>query len=365
MPALDGLRGVAIAAVLIHHYVIPMLDGTPGSPGAYVGAALRLTYTGVDLFFVLSGFLIGGILLDHRESPALLPVFYLRRFARIVPLAFLCIAVTLGAQAAGWYGAPEGGEPWPVAVYAFFATNLWMAGTLDWGYRPLAALWSLGIEEQFYLVAPWLVLSVPHPRMPRLLLALLIIAPLFRVGVTLQHSDWAFAACLLPMGRTDCIGAGFWVAWAVRDPAARAWCERRRRLLFGAMLCASAGMLTLTRLGASNASGTMALGGYSVVAAFYALILLFTVIPTQTFWTRLLAFAPLRQLGRWSYFVYLFQGLAVGLTAGVLFHHRLAVISPASWLQLAVGLAGLLLAAGLSFRFFETPLLRWGQRHSY
>lgn len=364
--ALDGLRGLAIAGVLAHHYVAPYCSGELGSPGAYVGAALRLSYTGVDLFFVLSGYLIGGILLDHRDSPALMKTFYIRRFARIVPLALLCILAHLAAQAAGWYGPAEGREPWPVAVYAFFATNLWMAATLDWGYRPLSALWSLGIEEQFYLVAPWLVLLVPRLRLPWLLLGFVLLAPLNRLALTWANPEWAFAASMLPIGRMDCIGAGFLVAWVIRNPAARSWCSQHRpALLFGLGL-ATIGMLGLTRLNAINAGQTMALGGYSVVTVFYALILLCTVLTPNTRWTRLLSFPPLVQLGRWSYFVYLFQGLVIGLTVGLMGHHRLAVIHPAdNWWLLGAGLTVLMIAAGLSLRFFETPLVRWGQRHAY
>lgn len=363
--ALDGLRGIAIAAVLAHHFIVPLCGGVIGSTGAYVAAGLRLSYTGVDLFFVLSGFLIGGILLDHRDSPSLLRTFYLRRFARIVPLALLCILTVLGAQALGLFGPPEGGAPWPWPVYALFVPNLWMAGSLDWGYRPLSALWSLGIEEQFYLVAPLLVLRVPRDRLPWLLAAFIILAPVTRMALTFYRSDWFFAASLLPFGRTDCLGAGFLVAWVVREPAARAWGERHRAVLLAGLLAAAMGMLWLTRLGATNAGRTMALGGYSMVAVFYALILWFTVTSPDSWWTRRLGFPPLVLLGRWSYFIYLFQGLVIGLTVGALFHHRLAVVNPATWFELAAGGAGLLLAAGLSHKFLETPLVRWGQRHAY
>src|SRR5471032_1355572 len=136
---LDGLRGCAIALVLVHHFVAPLLGNVPASPGAYVAAVLTLSYTGVDLFFVLSGYLIGGILLDHRDSPRLYGTFYARRAARILPLAGLCVAVILAAQRAGLYGAgpAEGGAPWPVAAYLLFATNLSMTWASDWGYRPL------------------------------------------------------------------------------------------------------------------------------------------------------------------------------------------------------------------------------------
>ena len=356
---------MAILGVLVHHFVVPLCGNAIASPGAYLAAALRLSYTGVDLFFVLSGFLIGGILLDHRDSPALLRTFYLRRFVRIVPLALLCIVVILGAQAAGLYGPPEGRPPWPWAVYVFFLTNLWMAGTLDWGYRPLATLWSLGIEEQFYLVAPWLVLLVPRFRLPWLLLAFVILAPVARLTLTLIYADWSFAASLLPFGRMDCIGAGFAVAWVVRNSTARAWCDQHRTALLASLMLSMAGLAWLTRLDATNAGRTMAIGGYSVVTVFYSLLLLLTLISPATRWTRLLSFRPLVQLGRWSYFVYLFQGFAISLTVGLLFHHRLAVINPTGWLQLAAGTAGLLLAAAVSAKYFEAPLIHWGRRHSY
>ncbi len=362
---LDGLRGLAIALVYVHHFVIPLCGNAPGSPGAYVAAALTLTYTGVDLFFVLSGFLIGGILLDHRDSPALLRTFYLRRFARIVPLALLCILAVLGAQAAGLYGPAEGREPWAWPVYALFMTNLWMAGTLDWGYRPLAPLWSLGIEEQFYLLTPGLVRLVSRKNILRLLLTFVGLAPLLRLGLMAINRDWSFAASLLPFGRMDCIGAGFVVAWLVRAAVVRAWGDRHQVALLGCLLPAAAGLAILTRLHAGNASPPMAAGGYTVTALFYGLILLLTLASPGAAWTRLLRWAPLVQLGRWSYFVYLFQGLATGLTVGLLFHHRLAVIAPDNWLQLVTGAAGLLLAAALSWKFFEAPLVRWGQRHSY
>lgn len=86
IPELDGIRGVAIGLVLLWHYAIGPIQAIPGTFLAYLQACGRLTWTGVDLFFVLSGFLIGGILLDSRDSPNYFRGFYWRRFFRIVPL---------------------------------------------------------------------------------------------------------------------------------------------------------------------------------------------------------------------------------------------------------------------------------------
>src|SRR6266851_1125269 len=92
IPELDGIRGIAIGMVLIaHHFEVV---SRPGSTLAYALVPLRLTWSGVDLFFVLSGFLIGGILLDARESSNYFRVFYTRRFFRIIPIyAVLLVSV--------------------------------------------------------------------------------------------------------------------------------------------------------------------------------------------------------------------------------------------------------------------------------
>ena len=95
--ALDGLRGIAIAMVLWHHLVEPNLPLGHASPLGWLRAATGLSWAGVDLFFTLSGFLIGGILIDHRISPHFTRVFYLRRAVRILPLYYLTLAVMAAA----------------------------------------------------------------------------------------------------------------------------------------------------------------------------------------------------------------------------------------------------------------------------
>jgi peptidoglycan/LPS O-acetylase OafA/YrhL len=92
IPELDGLRGVAIASVLVFHY-LAIQGATPQHTlTSYLQRLTIMGGTGVDLFFVLSGFLIGGILLDVRESPRYFSTFYARRFFRIFPLYYAWIA---------------------------------------------------------------------------------------------------------------------------------------------------------------------------------------------------------------------------------------------------------------------------------
>src|SRR5262245_21157587 len=95
MPELDGIRGVAISLVLFWHYIICQLDVPYDSVAANVKVFFALTWSGVDLFFVLSGFLLGGILMDNKGSSNYFKVFYIRRACRIFPLYYSWLFILL------------------------------------------------------------------------------------------------------------------------------------------------------------------------------------------------------------------------------------------------------------------------------
>ncbi len=160
-PALDGLRGIAILMVVAWHYVGCLV--TPDAPKLAI-LAKRLAspmWSGVDLFFVLSGYFIVRILVFNRGSPTYFRAFYVRRAARILPL----YAISLGAfvmlrrnaffaqHDLGWLDDPS----MPVWPFTIFMQNLWMSIVGDFGGHWLAVTWSLAVEEQFYLIMPLLV----------------------------------------------------------------------------------------------------------------------------------------------------------------------------------------------------------------
>jgi peptidoglycan/LPS O-acetylase OafA/YrhL len=186
---LDGIRGLAIALVLVWHYVHAQLQQVePGTPLAFFKQAVSFTWSGVDLFFVLSGFLIAGILLDHREAENYFRVFYIRRVCRIFPLYYAHFALFVMLLAFGVGLAP--GLYWlfdtaglPLWSYATFTQNIVMASRVVMGSDWLAVTWSLAIEEQFYLVLPFIIRFTPPRALPWILGGLLLMAPVLRAAV--------------------------------------------------------------------------------------------------------------------------------------------------------------------------------------
>lgn len=192
MPQLDGLRAFAVLAVFIEHYHIPWLrslwvDDTSGS-------------LGVQLFFVLSGFLITGILLRGRDFSRetdqtvafTLRRFYIRRFLRIFPLYYFMI-FTLAVV--GLFGVVPlyHGYTQIIQWHALYLTNVYVV--VHNAFPPQAGhLWTLAIEEQFYVLWPWLILLTPRPLLKYALMFTVFLAVVYRViAIELGWSTLAIA----------------------------------------------------------------------------------------------------------------------------------------------------------------------------
>jgi peptidoglycan/LPS O-acetylase OafA/YrhL len=198
VPQLDSLRALAVGAVMVSHF----------APHAALGPLANI---GVRLFFVLSGFLITGILLRCRALAAegtpvsaLVCRFYARRFLRIFPLFY-------GALAVSWLaGVPEVRDslPWHLT----YTSNLYLTRLGQW-HGPVSHFWSLAVEEQFYLIWPAAILCVPAARLQPLLLIVAASAPAYRaIGV---WQDWPpIAVQTLPFGCLDSLALGALLASA-------------------------------------------------------------------------------------------------------------------------------------------------------
>jgi peptidoglycan/LPS O-acetylase OafA/YrhL len=212
MPGLDVLRGIAIVMVLVFHGLAPYRDG-PGIPH-WVALALWSSYHGVHFFFILSGFLITGILLDSRDQTDYFRNFYVRRVRRIVPayLAVLAVLALMHHITLRYLGI----------CLLFFANMTGLFG-LTAEYGPL---WSLSVEEQFYLLWPLTVRKLSQRSVAKLCIALILATPFLRFALLLAPAalhDIRFKAWAL----LDFFAAGALLAIAIRNPAYR---TRLRRI---------------------------------------------------------------------------------------------------------------------------------------
>jgi peptidoglycan/LPS O-acetylase OafA/YrhL len=305
VPALDGLRGAAIALVLLCHFG----NAWPGSGvlDAWVREGTGLGWIGVDLFFVLSGFLITGILVDGapvgrlraRETLRWMGAFLARRALRIFPLYYVALAafVALG-PAAGlvdeWTLRARG---WWYAVYL----GNW-AYPAKQGIPALAHFWSLAVEEQFYLVWPLVVLAARGRRLAAVAAALVVAGPLVRAVIV--DSGWPVgSAYRVTPGRVDALAMGALVAVALRNERGRAGLAR----LAGP--ATAAGLAGFLLFGAAFRfdmhARAMEVWSHTFLAVGFGGLVAATARADERNWLgRLLAAAPLRFLGRVSYGLY-------------------------------------------------------------
>ncbi len=216
LPALDGVRGIAILTVLLSHFL--MREYFSVERTFYI---VQNGWMGVDLFFVLSGFLITGILLDSREKPGYFSGFYRRRVLRIFPLYYFVVLVTF-LTIVFIEKAPERLHGYDSFVWYFtFTPNIAMGLKNDWLWHSqvfnLNHLWSLAVEEQFYIVWPLVVYFMPKKGLAVLTLILLAMGTWLRTMT--DHSvgtEFSVAAYTLPYCRMDGLAAGAFVATALR-----------------------------------------------------------------------------------------------------------------------------------------------------
>jgi peptidoglycan/LPS O-acetylase OafA/YrhL len=207
IPQLDAVRGIAILVVMVHN-----LNGFTSAPFSYL---TTYGWMGVDLFFVLSGFLITGILLDTKPSEAYFRNFYARRCLRIWPLyysvllvMFVIVPLVRPQEAVQLF---HKSDPW--WSYLFFFQNFLVASPTN-GVGPLGVTWSLAVEELFYLAWPLFVRFLSVSRLQVLAWAILLFSPVLRVFFNWHH--WLIYSN--PFCRLDGMMAGALLALLVRKP---------------------------------------------------------------------------------------------------------------------------------------------------
>ncbi|MGH9703603.1 MAG: acyltransferase family protein [Candidatus Acidiferrales bacterium] len=376
---IDGLRGLAIFLVLIWHYFYFGPDPNHHPAGlirnlyVHFERSIALGYTGVDLFFVLSGFLIGGILLDNQKSSSYFRTFYVRRFFRIIPIYYAWI---FGYILLMWIAGPlldsrirgtAGSISWPQMGATFlFIQNLGFVRYAGLASFWFVITWSLAVEEQFYLVSP-LAIRLLSRRVLYLLLGLVILtAPLLRVWVHnhLPGSGNLDPAYTLMPCRADGLALGMLAALLWRNAMFREWLSGHRPFLYVMCWIFLAGVAAVAKMPAVVSYGWTSLGG-TWIDIFYALLLLLVLEKPGGMVGALARMGWLRELGRVSYCLYI-----IHVAVKQLCHAFLVPASQqsAAWPVIVVPLVAGAVCYGIaraSWTYLEHPLIRRGHRYQY
>jgi peptidoglycan/LPS O-acetylase OafA/YrhL len=359
--ALDGYRAIAVLLVFCGHY----------GGGLHQGAILRfLLYltsigpAGVGLFFVLSGFLITGILYDTRFDPHFFRTFYARRALRIFPVAYLVMFGCLLLTPIVKYKFQ-----WAQISFLLYVGNIFAHwnGSL-WGVwstvHPalsinLAHFWSLFVEEQFYLLWPIVVYFVKdRTRLIKIGAAIIVTAFVLRVAfvVLLPFDDALDAAFRQLPSRADDLAMGGCLALLLRGPNAELWLRRSRALLVAGVM----GMVAVFGLSHQPGFGDpLALTIGMDCVSLFAVGLVGACIQPHTIISKALSIAALRRLGVYSYGFYVYHTL-FGPSRDLFFvwakgYFRSVAVAGA--LTAAVYFVGTFILAALSYELYEKRFL--------
>jgi peptidoglycan/LPS O-acetylase OafA/YrhL len=347
MPALDGLRAVAVAAVLLYHADV----------GSFTGGFL-----GVDVFFVLSGYLITCVLLDSRRTTGRIGLgrFYLRRARRLLPALLLMLAATCVYVVV--FLPNEAAKLRDDIVSALTYVMNWHLIFQDQPYFDtigrapfLQHLWSLAVEEQFYLVWPVLLgagLIVFRNQRERLAIAIVALAGVSALLMAVLYEPGSDPMRVYYGTDTHSSGLLIGAALAILWPP---WRLSTKTGTWAPVALDAAGIVGLAVLVSCFASVSefdagLYRGGYVAIAIVTAVVVAAIVHPAARFSSSVLALAPLRWIGQRSYGIYLWHwpvflvtrpGLDVPLRGLPLFGLRVAI---------TVGIAA------VSYRFVEMPI---------
>jgi len=370
--ALDGLRAIAVIMVFFQHY------------GAGKTFLFGWGWTGVDIFFVLSGFLISGILYDSRSSPHRYRDFYIRRTLRIFPLYYaVWVAILILTPIALWqwnwrwalwpayfgnyarfFFLHQPGDPYRFDRLTFGPiVNGWFGGPM---HLYIGHFWSLCVEEQFYLIWPFVVYQVgKRGTLIKICIAVIVLMPLVRwllsmtLSTQLLHMELFYRS--LPT-RIDALLIGGLIAFYLRGPQQKTLQKIRRPLLtasavlFIALYCISIKLQALPLEG--SASNCIAILGFTLIDIFAAALILECIYPGSRLGS-ILSFRPLRLMGTISYGFYVYHDLLHDFYSFFAIRYFPAYVYPVT---LILAFSSTLLISTLSYRLLERPMLRLKDR---
>lgn len=361
---LDGLRGIAVLMVLAWHFLGALIDTKMGWWAEAIHGIVILGRTGVDLFFVLSGFLITRIILSRTlPSVQFLRVFYIKRILRIFPPYFLLVGIFWAVVLLGVSNSVFSGET-PFWRHLTFTQNFWMSETASWGPAGISVSWSVAIEEHYYLFFPLIALIVPRKFLPGGLCAIAGASILCRGLMYSYFPDNAYLSYVMTFSRLDGLAAGGLVAWAFLDDAARHWLYDNEAALRKFMRILVAVIPLFAIAIAHNLPIAMFYWGHTYLTLLYTLLVILVLLNVGSYATRRLRSHILSFFGRISYSAYLFHPLI--LSTFFLLARRSEYIG--NWTDAGIAAVAFVTTLGICsemYRWYEKPILQYGKRWKY
>jgi peptidoglycan/LPS O-acetylase OafA/YrhL len=355
IPEIDGLRALAIILVIIWHYGNNLLQGAPWPWAKYAVLLTNQTWSGVDLFFVLSGFLITGILLKNLGSSNYFKTFYIRRLYRIFPIYYLMVIIFTMIKGTGLDIGNYLLENDTIPVWSYFLhiQNFFMAAQDSFGSHFLGVSWSLAIEEQFYLILPLLVL-LTKPQVLKYALPLsILIGIIFRIWTT------GYTQLLLLPARIDGLMIGATIAFLYRFHQ-----KRLIQISILALWICIVVILGITLF--MNIRGISIPGGNILpISVIYGLLLVQALQLKKTWFNKLLTNNILSRISRISYGIYLYHVAVLGLVFKFTTNQAPSLEDGTDALLVLLSVGITYLVAHLSFTYIEQPLIRKGHQYEY
>lgn len=366
IPALDGIRGVAVILVLLVHFIPPVAMQWRVAEW-FMKIFSTGGWIGVDLFFVLSGFLITGILLRTRKEPDYFKNFYMRRTLRIVPVYFLALFILFGVLPL-FISTPRFSVLQENQLYFWlYATNIGLftvgRDAMNADVAAPAIYWSLAIEEHFYLIWPAVVFFCSTRTLKTVCISLIVASFAIRCIVILALGERSLVLFLTPC-KMDGLAAGALVAVFLHESGMTALQAKIKpaaiaiAVLSGILL---AYFLYMKGLWAGH--WFIVVFGIPMLVAVFSSVLIVAVAAPSSILARLLSSRPLRFFGKYSYGMYVIHALILpGLLVLLPTEHWFVAFGDQPLLA-SLTLTGAKIAittvlAVLSFHFYEARFLR-------
>ena len=359
---LDGLRGLAVSMVLAWHFIGIPAGSTAGELSHVLFRVFLLGGAGVDLFFVLSGFLITRIAITRQHANThFLLAFFTRRVLRILPPYLILLGIFYVGV---FVFSPNNvfNQDIPLWRYLTFTQNFWMAQNGTYGPDGISVTWSVAIEEQYYLVFPLFAVLIPRKLLPVFLLIIAIASVSWRALVFTYNPSNNFPPDLGTLARLDGLAVGGLIACTIQNAALTKWLRKHMSVLQYAVIGCLGALFFVKR----DSGAQMAYFGHSMLTVCFALVITYVMLNlgAESKLMRLLRSETLRFLGKISYSLYLFHPIILA-TGFLITGYSKSLSGLPEVIILVTSLVLSIIFSNLLFNHFESRLISIGKKISY